>query len=28
MLKGETVANVLLGKYGSGQIAHDLMHLD
>ena len=28
MLNGETVANVLIGKHGSGQIAHDLMHLD
>ncbi len=24
MLKGETVANVFIGKHGSGQIAHDL----
>lgn len=28
MLNGETVANVFIGKHGSGQIAHDLMHLD
>jgi hypothetical protein len=28
MLNGETVANVLIGKHGSGQISHDLMHLD
>jgi hypothetical protein len=28
MLNGETVTNVLIGKHGSGQIAHDLMHLD
>ena len=28
MLNGETMANVLIGKHGSGQIAHDLMHLD
>lgn len=28
MLSGETVADVLIGKHGSGQIAHNLMHLD
>lgn len=28
MLNGETVANVFIGKHGSGQIAHDLMYLD
>jgi hypothetical protein len=27
MLNGETVANVLIGKHASGQIAHDLMHV-
>jgi hypothetical protein len=27
MLKGETVANVLIGQHGSGQIPHDLMHV-
>jgi hypothetical protein len=28
MLKGETVANVLIGKHGSGEVADDLMHID
>jgi hypothetical protein len=28
MLNGETVSNVFIGKHGSDQIAHDLMHLD
>lgn len=28
MLDGETVADVFIGQYFSGQIAHDLMHLD
>jgi hypothetical protein len=27
-LKGEAVAHVLIGKNGSSQIMHDLMHLD
>ena len=28
LLQGEQVTHVLIGKHGSGQIAHDLMHLD
>jgi hypothetical protein len=28
MLNGETVTDMLIGKHGSGQIAHDLMHLN
>lgn len=28
MLDGETVANVLVGKQGASQVAHDLMHVD
>ena len=28
MLNGETMPNVLIGKNGSSQVAHDLMHLD
>ena len=27
MLHGETVADVLIGKHGSSQIAHNLVHL-
>ena len=28
MVEGEPMAHMLIGNHGSGQVAHDLMHMD